>query len=76
MKRLESVFAALLITLSMTAQGIAFEPDGTTLEQASAKAKAEKKLIFLDAYTKWCGPCKMMARDVFPQEKVGAFMNP
>ena len=56
MKRLETVFAALLIAMSMTAQGIAFEPDGTTLEQASAKAKAEKKLIFLDAYTKWCGP--------------------
>lgn len=76
MKRLETVFAALLIAMSMTAQGIAFEPDGTTLEQASAKAKAEKKLIFLDAYTKWCGPCKMMAREVFPQEKVGAAMNP
>jgi thioredoxin-related protein len=60
----------------MMAQGIAFEPDGTTLEQASEKAKKENKLIFLDCYTSWCGPCKKMARDVFPQEQVGAYMNP
>ena len=60
----------------MMAQGMVFEPEGTTLEQASEKAKAENKLIFLDCYTTWCGPCKKMSRDVFPQEKVGAYMNP
>ena len=67
---------ALIATVAMMAQGMAFEPEGTTLEQAAAKAKAENKLIFLDCYTQWCGPCKKMARDVFPQETVGAFMNP
>lgn len=62
--------------LSMMAQGMAFEPEGTTLEQASVKAKAEKKLIFLDCFTSWCGPCKKMAKDVFPQKLVGDYMNP
>jgi thioredoxin-related protein len=76
MKKITSTLIALLATLTMMAQGTAFEPEGTTLEQASAKAKAENKLIFLDCYTQWCGPCKKMARDVFPQEQVGAFMNP
>lgn len=33
-------------------------------------------MVFLDCYTSWCGPCKMMARDIFPQKKVGDFMNP
>ena len=61
--------------MNMMAQMV-FEPEGTTLEQASAKAKAENKLIFLDCFTTWCGPCKMMARDVFPQKQVGDFMNP
>ena len=23
----------------------------------------------------WCGPCKMMTNDIFPQEKVGKYMN-
>ncbi|MBQ6750164.1 MAG: thioredoxin family protein [Bacteroidaceae bacterium] len=76
MKRITLTLLTLVATLTMMAQGIAFEPDGTTLEQASEKAKKENKLIFLDCYTSWCGPCKKMARDVFPQEQVGAYMNP
>lgn len=76
MKRIATMMLALMSLTTAMAQGIAFEPEGTTLEQASVKAKAEKKLIFMDAYTTWCGPCKMMAREVFPQAKVGEAMNP
>ena len=76
MKRITITLFALMATMVVMAQGMVFEPEGTTLEQASAKAKAEGKLIFLDCFTTWCGPCKMMARDVFPQAEVGAFMNP
>ena len=77
MKKTLSLIVALCCSCAaMLAQGIAFEPEGTTLEQASVKAKAENKLIFLDCFTQWCGPCKKMAKDVFPQEKVGQFMNP
>lgn len=65
-----------MLPLLTFAQGVVFEPAGTTLEQASAKAKAENKLIFLDCYTQWCGPCKKMSKEVFPLEKVGAYMNP
>lgn len=75
MKRLTTTLLALMAVIAVMAQGMIFEPEGTTLEQASAKAKAEGKLIFLDCFTTWCGPCKMMARDVFPQPEVGEFMN-
>lgn len=71
-----SLLLLLLFPLLASAQGVAFEPDGTTLEQASAKAKAENKLIFLDCYTSWCGPCKKMARETFTLAEVGAYMNP
>lgn len=46
------------------------------LSKALAKAKAEGKLVFLDAYTTWCGPCKQMAKNVFPQPEVGRALNP
>ena len=76
MKKLLTTIITLAFALTASAQGVVFEPAGTTLEQASAKAKAENKLIFIDCYTQWCGPCKKMAKEVFPLEKVGAFMNP
>ena len=39
------------------------------------KAKKEKKLIFVDCYTSWCGPCKMMAKNVFTRQEVGDYYN-
>ncbi len=40
-----------------------------------AKAKKENKYIFVDAFTEWCGPCKAMAKNVFPAKEVGDFYN-
>lgn len=40
-----------------------------------AKAKKDNKLIFLDAYTSWCGPCKMMEKNIFTQKSVGDYYN-
>ena len=75
MKKIILTIVSSLMTIVAIAQGMAFEPETTTLEQASAKAKAENKLIFLDCFTQWCGPCKMMAKNIFPTEKVGEYMN-
>lgn len=44
-------------------------------EQALETAKAEKKFVFLDFYTTWCGPCKKMLAEVFPLKKVGDYLN-
>ncbi|MBY5956521.1 DUF255 domain-containing protein [Membranicola marinus] len=38
-------------------------------------SKAEDKLIFVDAYAVWCGPCKRMSKEVFTQASVGDFFN-
>src|SRR5690554_4684519 len=62
-----------LLSTSVQAQGIQFF-DGTWKE-ALAKAKAEDKILFVDAFAKWCGPCKMMAKNVFTQDKVGDYFN-
>jgi len=75
MKKLALSILMSLMAVVVMAQGTNFEAEGTTLEQASVLAKAQKKLIFLDCYTQWCGPCKKMAKTVFPQEEVGKVMN-
>ncbi|MFZ4263124.1 thioredoxin fold domain-containing protein [Sphingobacterium sp. HJSM2_6] len=55
-------------------QGIQFEHQ-TTWAKVKEKAKSENKHIFVDVFTTWCGPCKYMAANIFPQEKVGTFFN-
>lgn len=50
-------------------QGVVFDP--ISFDEALAKAKSENKLLFLDAYTSWCTPCRKMADDIFPLPEVG-----
>jgi thiol-disulfide isomerase/thioredoxin len=73
MKRLLPIFLVMFIYYEHYAQGIMFshEPWQSLLVQA----KKENKLIFVDAFTTWCGPCKMMAKQVFTDSAVGAFYN-
>jgi len=40
-----------------------------------AQAKAENKLVFLDAFASWCGPCKWMAANIFTNDSVADYFN-
>ncbi len=72
--RLFLILAFLAIGLpQMTAQGIDFFEG--TWEEAVEQATKQEKIIFVDAYAEWCGPCKRMAKNVFPQKEVGDFFN-
>ena len=60
-------------TVRLFAQGIEFVHGNWA--DVKQKAKQENKLIFIDFYTVWCGPCKMMSNEVFPLPEVGSFFN-
>jgi thioredoxin-related protein len=45
------------------------------LESVLQKAAKENKLIFIDAYTTWCGPCKKMSKEVFTTDTVANYFN-
>ena len=72
MKKLLSVFVGLLCSVAVFAQTDFQE---LSLEEACKKAKTENKPIFLDCYTSWCGPCKMMANEVFTLKEAGDYFN-
>ena len=38
-------------------------------------AKAENKVIFVDIYATWCGPCKLLKKTTFMNDEVGDFFN-
>lgn len=56
------------------AEGIRFE-DKKSWKEVVEKAHKAGKLIFVDCYTSWCGPCKMLAEKVFVDRKVGDWFN-
>jgi thiol-disulfide isomerase/thioredoxin len=70
------VFAAFLITVTSFSQdrSIKFETD-KSFQELLKKAKSEKKLIFIDAYTTWCGPCKWMAKNMFTKNEIADYYN-
>ena len=73
MIKITTVLVALFSPIILTAQGISFMDND--LEGALAKAKAENKVVFVDAYTTWCGPCKWLAANVFTNDTLGEFYN-
>ncbi len=74
MKRLLLLGLVLAFSTSIFAQdGIQFNHGKWS--ELLATAKKENKLIFVDAFTTWCGPCKWMAANSFPDKSVGEFFN-
>lgn len=40
-----------------------------------ARAKEENKLVFVDFYTTWCLPCRLMEEEVFTDETLAGYVN-
>lgn len=68
------IIAILLITFSM---GIshAQEIKWMSMNEALAAQKHTPKKILMDAYTTWCGPCKLMDQKTFTNIDVINYVN-
>ena len=72
----QALFATILLFAgNVVAQNrsIVFEEKG--FDALLDRAKKENKLMFVDCYTSWCGPCKTMSKLVFTKDTVADFFN-
>lgn len=74
MKKLILILLFIPFLGSAQDKGTHFE-HGLSWQQVKEKAKKENKYLLVDCFTTWCGPCKYMSSNIFPQEKVGDFFN-
>lgn len=73
---MKKLFSLLIVFISLSVfsqESINFEKG--TFKEILAKAKKEKKLVFMDAFAAWCGPCKMMEKNIFPLPAVSEYYN-
>jgi len=65
------LIVTLLVVGSVSAQKI----NWMTMNEALAAQKVTPKKIFMDVYTKWCGPCKMLDKNTFSNKDVIDYVN-
>lgn len=67
--------AAALAALPTLAQNRAITFETGSFAEVLSRAKRENKPIMMDAYTTWCGPCKMMDKHVFTNDTIADYYN-
>lgn len=75
MKKIIIVILSLCACSGVQAQNRSIDFRPMPWEKVLRTAGKEKRLVFVDCYTSWCGPCKTMARDVFTRDSVADFFN-
>ena len=76
MKKCFSILFLVTLVASISfAQNRTIEFEHGTFAEVLAKAKKENKMIFIDCYTTWCGPCKWMAKNIFTNDTAADFYN-
>jgi thioredoxin-related protein len=82
MKRIFLALAVLVVLVGLSAMNpVESQPteespvNWMTFEEAVEKSKSEKRKIFIDVYTDWCGWCKVMDKKTFSDPNVAKLLN-
>ncbi len=67
------LFVVAVLSFNVLAEGGLFED--LSFEKALQKAKSGEKLVFVDFYTTWCGPCKRLDKTTWKDDKVKAWLK-
>lgn len=71
MKYMILILSFLMVPIAVDAQQI----NWMTMDEALAAQKKNPKKIFVDLYTTWCGPCKLLDRNTFTNKDVIDYLN-
>ena len=71
MKKAILLLVFLISTAALTAQEIAW----MSMDQALLAQQQTPKKIFMDVYTTWCGPCKLLDKNTFKNKSVVDYVN-
>lgn len=66
---------ALLLFIGSSSFGQIVFQENVPFQTVLDQAKKENKLVFMDCYTTWCGPCKWLVKNVFADQKVADKYN-
>ena len=72
-KKMKKLLLMLFLALGTVAQ--AQEIKWMTMDEALAAQKKSPKPIFMDVYTDWCGPCKLLDKNTFHDAEVVKYIN-
>ncbi|WP_179351425.1 thioredoxin family protein [Winogradskyella vidalii] len=71
----KKITLGLIAVFAFSITAIAQEINWVTMDEALELQKKEPKKIFMDVYTNWCGPCKMLDKNTFQNADVAAYVN-
>ncbi|WP_407557346.1 thioredoxin family protein [Winogradskyella sp. 4-2091] len=72
---MKKISLGLIAIFAFSISAIAQDINWLTMEEALELQKKEPKKIFMDVYTNWCGPCKMLDKNTFQTKDVAAYIN-
>lgn len=72
---MNKIIFVTVLALSMSLTSFAQHINWLTFEEALALQKKNPKKIMMDAFTNWCGPCKMLDKNTFQNPDVAKYVN-